>query len=74
MVPELLIGAFGLWLAGLILASFRLTTAARWLIGGGAAAGVVGAVSALPYGAMALTLPIAFAGAFVELPGPPPDM
>jgi formate hydrogenlyase subunit 3/multisubunit Na+/H+ antiporter MnhD subunit len=60
-VPKLLIGAFVLWLAGLVLACLRFSTSARWLIGLGAAAGVAGSVSALPHGGTDLTLPIALA-------------
>jgi len=58
-VAKLLIGAFVLWLAGLVLACLRFSTSARWLIGLGAAAGVAGSVSALPHGGTDLTLPIA---------------
>ena len=60
-MPKLLIGAFVLWLAGLVLACLRFSTSARWLIGLGAAAGVAGSVSALPHGGTDLTLPIALA-------------
>ena len=66
-MPELLSVAFGLWSAGLLLALLRLSTAARWLIGLGAAAGVAGAVSSLPYGGTVLTLPIALADQAVRL-------
>ena len=67
MVPELLIAAFGLWLTGLLLALLRLSTPSRWLIGLGAAAGVAGAVSALPHGGTMLALPIALADQTVRL-------
>jgi formate hydrogenlyase subunit 3/multisubunit Na+/H+ antiporter MnhD subunit len=67
MVPELLIAAFGLWLTGLLLAMLRLSTPSRWFIGLGAAAGVAGAVSALPHGGTMLALPIALADQTVRL-------
>ncbi|MGH8139504.1 MAG: proton-conducting transporter membrane subunit [Steroidobacteraceae bacterium] len=66
-MPDLLIAAFWFWSAGLLLALLRLDTVARWLIAIGAAAGVVGAVCALPQGGPLLALPIGLADQTVRL-------
>lgn len=66
-MPEPLIGAFWLWIAGLLAAIARLTAVARWLIALGAAVGVWGAASALPAGGGLLTLPITLADQTVRL-------
>lgn len=60
-MPELLITAFWLWLSGLVLALLRATGPARWLTALGAAAGVAGAMTALPHGGAVLALPLALA-------------
>ena len=59
-MPEPLVFAFWLLIAGLLGSLARLTALARWLIALGAAVGVWGAASGLPAGAGVLTLPIAF--------------
>src|SRR5579872_6117847 len=66
-VPEPLIIAFWLWLCGLVLALARAARAARWLIVLGTAAGIWGAVIALPQGESVMTLPIALADQVVRL-------
>jgi len=67
-VPDLLIAAFWIWLAGLLLALLRRILPARILIAIGAAVALVGAICALPHGgAGALILPIAYAGQVVRL-------
>ncbi len=59
-MPEPLIWAFWLFVAGLLASLVRLTGPARWLIALGAAVGVWGAASGLPAGGGVLTLPIDF--------------
>jgi formate hydrogenlyase subunit 3/multisubunit Na+/H+ antiporter MnhD subunit len=67
-MPELLIAAFWIWLAGLLLALLRLGLPARVLMGAGAAVALVGAVAALPQGGIdTLMLPIDYAGQGVRL-------
>lgn len=66
-MPNLLIAAFWLWSAGLLLALLRLNTLARSLIAIGAAAGVAGAICALPQGGSLLALPIALADQTVRV-------
>ncbi len=67
-MPELLIAAFWIWLAALLLALLRARTAARALIGVGAIAGVIGAFSSLPLGgAGTLTLPLTYADQLLRL-------
>ncbi len=57
-MPELLIAAFWLWVAGLALALLGATQVSRWAIVLGAAAGIWGALSALPQGGGELSLPL----------------
>ena len=66
-MPELLIAAFWLWVAGLLLALARVTSLARGLIALGAAVGIWAAFGALPHGAGWLTLPLTLAGQAVRL-------
>ncbi len=66
-VPELLIAAFWLWIAGLLSALGRATLAAGGLIAIGVVLAVGGIVSALPQGGSVLTLPIALANEPVRL-------
>jgi formate hydrogenlyase subunit 3/multisubunit Na+/H+ antiporter MnhD subunit len=67
-MPELLIAAFWIWIAGLLLALLRWTVPARVLIGLGAAITIIGAIGALPTGgAGTLGLPIAYATQSVRL-------
>jgi hydrogenase-4 component B len=57
-MPELLIAAFWLWVAGALCALARCSSVARWLIALGAAAALAGAFAALPQGAGSLDLPL----------------
>ena len=57
-MPEALIVACWLWVAGCLAALLRLTRLARVLLGLGAMAGMVGAVSALPHGTTVEFLPV----------------
>jgi hydrogenase-4 component B len=66
-MPEQLIIAFWLWVAGLLLALARADRLARVLIAIGAADGIWGAVIALPHGGSVITLPIALADQVVRL-------
>jgi formate hydrogenlyase subunit 3/multisubunit Na+/H+ antiporter MnhD subunit len=67
-VPELLIAAFWIWLAALLLALLRARAAARLLIGVGAIAGIIGAFSSLPRGGSGtLTLPMTYADQLLRL-------
>jgi formate hydrogenlyase subunit 3/multisubunit Na+/H+ antiporter MnhD subunit len=67
-MPEPLLIAFWIWLAGLLLALLRWGWAARVLIGAGAVIALAGALAALPHGGSGiLSLPIAFAGQVVRL-------
>lgn len=66
-MPEPLIIAFWLWIAGLLAALARWSTASRWLIALGAVTGIWGAASGLPQGGGILTLPIALADQPVQL-------
>jgi formate hydrogenlyase subunit 3/multisubunit Na+/H+ antiporter MnhD subunit len=66
-VSEPLVIAFWLWVAGLVLALARAARAALWLIVAGTAAGICGAVVALPRGGSLVTLPIALADQVVRL-------
>ena len=66
-MPELLVAAFWLWVAGLLCALARVTSPARWLIALGAATGIAAAFSSLPQGAGWLTLPVSLAEQAVRL-------
>jgi formate hydrogenlyase subunit 3/multisubunit Na+/H+ antiporter MnhD subunit len=67
-MPELLIAAFWIWIAGLLVALLRWTVPARVLIGLGAVIAIIGAIGALPTGgAGTLSLPIAYAAQSVRL-------
>ena len=66
-MPELLIAAFWLWIAGLLFALARMPAVARGLITLGAAAGLWGAVASLPEGAGWTTLPVHLADQAVQL-------
>ncbi len=66
-MPELLIAAFWLWVAGALCALARLTSMARWLIALGAAAALAGAFEALPQGAGSRVLPLTLADQTVRL-------
>ena len=66
-MPEQLIIAFWLWVAGLALALARAARLARALIVVGAADGIWGAVIALPHGGSIITLPVALADQVVRL-------
>ena len=66
-MPELLIAAFWLWVAGLLFALVRMTPVARWLIVLGVVAGLVSAFGALPAGGGWLNLPVALADQAVRL-------
>jgi hydrogenase-4 component B len=55
-VPEALIAACWLWVAGCVAALLRLSLLARLLIGIGAVAGIVGAIAGLPHGTAVETL------------------
>ncbi|SHI06205.1 proton-conducting transporter transmembrane domain-containing protein [Pollutimonas bauzanensis] len=66
-MPEGLIVAFLLIIAGLLMALLRWSMPARWLISAGAAAGVVTAATTLPHGSAALILPFTLAGQTVTL-------
>ncbi len=66
-MPELLAGAFWLWIAGLLAALARLPAIARILVALGAAVGIWGAASGLLQGSGALTLPIALSDVPVRL-------
>jgi hydrogenase-4 component B len=66
-VSEPLTIAFWLWIVGFLLALARGAHLARWLIAAGAAAGIWGAVLALPQGESVMTLPIALADQVVRL-------
>lgn len=66
-MPELLVAAFWLWVAGLALALAGAARVARWTITLGAAAGIWGALAALPQGGGELTLPIALFDQTVRL-------
>jgi len=66
-VPEQLVIAFWLWVAGLVLAVAGAVRLARALTAIGAAAGIWGAVIALPHGTSVTALPIALADQTVRL-------
>lgn len=66
-MPEPLIIAFWLWVAGLIAAIARLPAVARWLIALGAVAAIWGAAIGLPQGGGDLSLPISLADQRVRL-------
>ncbi len=66
-MPEQLIIAFWLWVAGLVLALARADRLARVLIAVGAADGIWGTVLALPQGGSLITLPISLADQVVRL-------
>jgi hydrogenase-4 component B len=66
-MPEQLVIAFWLWVAGLVLALARSRRLARVLIAVGAADGIWGAVIALPQGSSVVTLPITLADQVVRL-------
>jgi formate hydrogenlyase subunit 3/multisubunit Na+/H+ antiporter MnhD subunit len=66
-MPEQLIIAFWLWVAGLVLALARAARLARLLIAVGAADGIWGAVIALPQGGSSIALPIALADQVVHV-------
>jgi formate hydrogenlyase subunit 3/multisubunit Na+/H+ antiporter MnhD subunit len=67
-MPDLLIAAFWIWLAGLLLALTRLALPARALIALGSAVALAGCIGAFPHGdSGTLLLPIAFAGQAVKL-------
>src|ERR1700678_2487143 len=66
-MPEQLVIAFWLWVAGLVLALARSRRLARVLIAVGAADGIWGAVIALPQGGSVVTLPITLADQVVRL-------
>ncbi|KAA0911113.1 proton-conducting transporter membrane subunit [Pusillimonas sp. ANT_WB101] len=66
-MPEGLVVAFWLMVAGLLMAFLQRSMPARWLLGGGAAAGVITAATVLPYGGTALVLPFTLAGQTVTL-------
>ena len=57
-MPDLLIAAFWLWVAGLLCALARLTFPARWLIALGAATGIWAVCDTLPQAAGWLTVPV----------------
>ena len=66
-MPEQLVIAFWLWVAGLVLAVAGAVRLARALTAIGAAAGIWGAVIALPHGTSVTALPIALADQTVRL-------
>jgi hydrogenase-4 component B len=66
-MPEPLVIACGLWLAGLLAALARRAAIARWLIALGAAAALCGAGLGLPRGGEVLTLPVGLADQAVRL-------
>lgn len=66
-MPEGLIVAFWLIIAGLLMALLRLSSPARWLISAGAAAGVIAAATVLPDSGTAMVLPFTLAGQTVML-------
>ncbi|MFZ0500781.1 MAG: proton-conducting transporter membrane subunit [Steroidobacteraceae bacterium] len=66
-MPEQLVIAFWLWVAGLVLALGRAARLARVLIAIGAADGIWGTVIALPRGGSVITFPIQLADQVVRL-------
>ncbi len=66
-MPELLVAAFWLWVAALALALAGAVQGSRWAAALGAAAGIWGALAALPQGGGELTLPISLADQAVRL-------
>lgn len=66
-MPEMLVVACWLWVAGCVAALLRWSWVARWLISLGAVAGIVGSVSALPHGTAAMVLPVHLADQLVRV-------
>jgi hydrogenase-4 component B len=68
LASEFLMAAFGLWLAGVLLAAARRAPSlGRLLLGLGGVCGIIAVLSALPGGIPAVTLPVQFAGVAVTL-------